>query len=257
MGKSRGTKEFWLDALRSETAAFQTTVAQDGALDLPVPSCPDWTIADLVRHAGRLCLWIGEHVARGVTSRPDVFPPSAYQITVPQDVPLVEWYAARAAELIATLDLVDPDLPAWNWAPQPKRAVFWHRRAANEFALHRWDAQMATGLAEPIEPRLAADGLTEVLDTWLASGLRHNPDAGTGMVALSATDIDEVWYVRLRPDGIALLDTDTLLDDDDLHERATAIGSASDLVLAVYGRVPFEVLQISGDASLLDGLRTG
>ena len=54
----------------------------------------------------------------------------------------------RLHELVATLDAVDPELPAWNFAPQAKKAAFWHRRMAHETAIHRWDAQMAGGLAE-------------------------------------------------------------------------------------------------------------
>ena len=53
--------------------------------------------------------------------------------------------------------------------------------------------------------------------------------------------------MRLRGDGIALLDTDTLLDDDDPHERAMASGTASDLLLALWGRVAFDVLETAGD----------
>jgi hypothetical protein len=116
---------------------------------------------------------------------------------------------------------------------------------------------MATGLVEPITPRLAADGITEVIDTWLPAGVHKGMRRDAGVIALEAADLDQVWYVRLRDGGVALLDTDTLLDDDDHHERVVARGTASDLLLAIYGRVPFDVLEISGDASLLDGLRTG
>ena len=78
------------------------------------------------------------------------------------------------------------------------------------------------------------------------------------MVALSATDLQQTWYVRLRPGGgIALLDTDTILDDDEHHERAVAQGTASDLQLALWGRVGFDLLMLSGEQSLFDCLRVG
>jgi hypothetical protein len=155
-------------------------------------------------------------------------------------------------------------MPAWNWAPQSKRVSFWQRRMAHETAVHRWDAQMATGQAEPIETKLAADGVAEVLDTWLPAGRRLFPPSGdsagllpTGMVALHATDIEHVWHVRLRGEGIALLDTETILDHDDPPARAVAAGSSSDLMLALYGRVGLDVLDISGDESLLMSMRVG
>jgi len=77
------------------------------------------------------------------------------------------------------------------------------------------------------------------------------------MVQLVATDAGHEWFVRLRGAGVALLDTDTWLDHDDHGTRVAARGTASDLLLALYGRVGFDVLDLSGDASLLESLRTG
>ena len=276
MSRQHGTKEFWLAGLRAEGTAFRAAVRAADVLDAQVPSCPEWTVADLVRHLGGAYAWWCSHISRGVTTPPTVTRPPAGTTppagvtpagpTVPATatVPgndagagLLDWWDARYAETLAVLDALDPDIPAWNWAPRAKKGQFWHRRAVHETAVHRWDAQVAAGLPEPIEAKLAADGVAEVLDTWLAAGRRRNPSSRPGVVALNASDVDQVWYVRLRGEGVALLDTDTLLDDDDHHERATAIGTASDLMLALYGRVPFDVLQVSGDAGLLEGLRTG
>jgi hypothetical protein len=148
-------------------------------------------------------------------------------------------------------------LPAWNWAPQAKKAAFWMRRMALETAIHRWDAQLAVGLPEPIEAHLAADGIGEVLDTWLPAGRGRGPVDLVGIVHLTATDAQASWYVRLREEGIALLDTATLLDDDEYLEKVAATGTASDVWLALMGRVPFDVLNIVGEYALLEGLRTG
>ncbi|HLL68211.1 MAG TPA: maleylpyruvate isomerase N-terminal domain-containing protein [Micromonosporaceae bacterium] len=253
MGRHHGTKDFWLASLRAEGAAFGAAVRADGVLTAQVPSCPQWTGTDLVRHVGGIYAWVSSNIARGVTTPPERRPETV-ELT---DEALLTWWDGCFAEVLRALDRVEPEQPAWNWAPQPKRAIFWHRRLAHETAVHRWDAQLAAGLPEPVEAKLAADGVSEVMDTWLASGRRHSRSARTGVVALNASDVDQVWFVRLRGEGVALLDTDTLLDDDDRHERATAIGSASDLLLALYGRVPFDVLQVSGDVALLEGLRTG
>ena len=57
---------------------------------------------------------------------------------------------------------------------------------------------------------------------------------------LLASDAGQDWYVRLRGEGVALLDTDTLLDTDEPHARVHAAGTASDLMLALYGRVGFD-----------------
>ena len=114
-----------------------------------------------------------------------------------------------------------------------------------ETAVNRWDAQMTTGVAEPIEAKLASDGVSEVLDTFLPGGHRAVTTRPSGLVALQATDVDHTWHVRLRGDGVALLDTDTLLDDDELRTRAVAVGPASDLMLALHGRIGIDVLDVT------------
>jgi uncharacterized protein (TIGR03083 family) len=253
MVKSLGNKEFWLAALRAEGPAFRAAV-EAADPDAPVPSCPEWTVRQLTVHLGTVYAWVAAHAGRGVTTPPelkfrDVPGPDA-------GADPVAWWDERYAIVLNLLDGLDPELPAWNWAPQAKKAAFWHRRMAHETAVHRWDAQFATINAEPIEPKLAADGVTEVLDSWLPAGRRHHQSDATGMVALTASDLEHEWFVRLRgAAGVALLDTDTLLDTDEHHERAVARGSASDLQLALWGRVDFDVLELAGDLRLLEALR--
>ena len=77
------------------------------------------------------------------------------------------------------------------------------------------------------------------------------------MVQLTATDAAQEWYLRLRGEGVALLDTATIFDHDDHHARVQVTGTASDLLLALWGRVSFDTLGVAGDRALLDGLRTG
>jgi uncharacterized protein (TIGR03083 family) len=255
MAKAPENKDFWLGALRAEGEAFRVAVV-DADLDTRVPSCPEWTVADLVRHLGVIYQHLAQHVVRGVTDPPEV--PIWEQPGPPDGADLVAWWDERYRGIVTLLDSLDPEQPAWNWASQSKRVAFWDRRLAHETAIHRWDAQFATINAEPIEPKLAADGIAEVLDTWLPAGRRKGPTDVAGVVGLIATDLEHEWLVRLRAGGgVALLDTDTLLDTDAHHQRAVARGSASDLLLVLYGRIDADVLDLSGDERLLDGLRVG
>lgn len=253
MTRLQGAKDFWLAGLRAEGPALRAAAAAAGP-DTPVPTCPEWTVDGLVRHVAAIYRWVGEHVTRGAIS-----PPTRRTHESPEGAPAaaVDWFDQEFAALIRLLDGLDPELPAWNWAPQAKKAVFWHRRMAHETTVHRWDAQMATGQAEPVEAKLAADGVSEVLDTWLPAGRRRGPSGLHGVAHLVATDASQEWFVRLRGDGVALLDTATLFDTDDPHPRAQATGTASDLLLALYGRVPFDVLTVAGEPTLLAALRTG
>jgi uncharacterized protein (TIGR03083 family) len=254
MARIHGTKDMWLEELRTDGEAFRAVVAEaDPAAD--VPSCPGWTISDLVSHLGGQYGWVRNHLVRGMTTMPDVPRSDAAGGPAPDDA--LTWWCEQFDSLVDTLDVLDPEMPAWNWAPQAKRAAFWHRRMAHETSVHRWDAQMAIGRAEPIAASLAADGVAEVLDTWLPAGRRAIEADATGLVALGATDVEYEWNVRLRGGGVALLDTETIFDDDEHRPGAVASGSASDLLLALWGRVGFDVLDISGDEALLNALRVG
>ncbi|MFY1689617.1 maleylpyruvate isomerase family mycothiol-dependent enzyme [Plantactinospora sp. WMMB782] len=253
MTRLHGTKDFWLGALRAEGPTFGAAVAE-APLDIRVPSCPEWTMIDLVHHLGSVYARVRGIVSRGNTERAD-------PLTVPAGLPTgpaaVEWWRQEFDQLMTVLDRVDPEAPAWNYAPQPKKAGFWHRRMAQETAVHRWDAQMAVAAGEPIEAKLAADGVGEVLDTQLPAGRRASDQPFHGVVHLIATDAGQEWYLRLRGAGVALLDTDTILDSDDHHARAQISGTASDLLLALWGRLGFDALDSAGDARLLEGLRVG
>lgn len=263
MSRTHGTKEFWLGALRPEISAFRAAAAEALESDpaIGVPSCPGWTILDLVNHMSWVYDRFLSHISRGVTSDPGLPPISdgTPETHRPPAGEAIAFFDERAQRLLQTLDALDPEMPAWNWAPQAKKVAFWQRRGALETAVHRWDAQMAIARAEPIEEKLAADGVSEVLDTWLPAGggRRKGPLDRTGVVHLLTDDTGDEWFVRLRGPGVALLDTDTILDHEGPDTRVSAVGSASDLLLSLFGRVGFDVLEIAGDESLLDTLRVG
>ena len=255
---AQGSKEFWLESLRREGNTFLANAAE-ADVTVPVPSCPGWTVLNLLHHVGGIYRYVQGHVVRGVTTRPEA---DFRDKLVNQDLPpaheAVAWLGEQLNGVHTLLNSLDQHLPAWNWAPQAKVVAFWPRRLSHETAVHRWDVQMALhGLAEPIEQRLAADGVAEVLDSWLPAGRRKGPTDRYGVVHLAATDVGQEWFIRLRGEGIALLDTATILDDTDPNEQAVAAGTASDLQLALMGRVGFDVLDVAGDESLLLALRTG
>jgi uncharacterized protein (TIGR03083 family) len=254
MNRLHATKDFWLAALRADSPALQDAVAQAGPA-AEVPSCPEWACADLVEHVTTLLHWVRETVPRGTTAGPTARPD--------RHGPRPAWEEAldelrrELTGTIETLEAVEADFPAWNWAPQSKQAAFWHRRMAHEISMHRWDAEAAAGRPTAIETKLAADGVSEVLDTWLPAGKHKGPTDLHGVVHLVASDAGHDWYVRLRGAGVALLDTATILDSDDHHARAQATGTASDLLLALMGRQRLDRLVVSGDPRLIGALRTG
>lgn len=148
----------WLSALVRDGAALGDAVRRAG-LDAAVPSCPKWTVRDLVAHTGSVYRWVGEHVVRGMAE-----PPDPLRIKNPGADPLA-WLNDGLTTLIHTLSDVDPALPAWNFSPPAaKVAAFWQRRMAHETAIHRWDAELAADAPGTFEPAFAADGVGEVLN---------------------------------------------------------------------------------------------
>jgi uncharacterized protein (TIGR03083 family) len=252
MSRLHGTKDFWIGALRTEGPAFAAAVAEAPA-ETPVLSCPGWTVADLTLHLARTYHWVHSFAGSGATTRPTGRPAD---VDLPAGATPLQLWQHGYDQLMNLFDGLDPEAPAWNWAPQPKKAGFWPRRMAHETAIHRWDAQLAIAAGEPVEAKLAADGVSEVLDTWLPAGRRRTPGQWHGVVQLTATDAAQEWYLRLRGQGVALLDTATIFDHDDHHARAQVAATASDLELALWGRVSFDTLAVTGDRTLLDGLRT-
>src|SRR5690242_14329267 len=133
--------------VRSEGEAIVSASRQ--GVDVPVPTCGDWTVADLCRHVGRVYGRIAHIVTERVTSETDFWPEPG------GDTDIVEWLAENLDDLIAALSGCEPDTPVWNWSPEPAVAAFWARRMAHESAIHRYDAQRAHGIAQPIDADLA------------------------------------------------------------------------------------------------------
>ncbi len=242
------SQDVLLTALRREGGSFRTA-ASAADLSARVPSCPEWTVRRLVGHLGRIYRWVRVVVEAGGAKPARPEPPA-------RGVDILPWFDEALEALLATLAAADPDAPAWNWAGQPPVAAFWPRRMAHETAVHRWDAQIVGGLAEPVDAELAADGVSEVLDTWLPAGKGTPSGAAEGLVRLTATDLDRTWLVRLTAQGVTLLDEGTVLDDSpDAH---TGVGAtASDLVLALWGRLTAPLLAVEGDPARFEALRVG
>jgi uncharacterized protein (TIGR03083 family) len=251
MSAPHRSKDFFLDALRQEAETFCAAVSAERFAD-PVPSCPEWTVRDLVGHLGSVYRWHASNVSRGVTTKPEGTRPGPPAV---DDDHLLRWWQESLDLVSAALEKTEEDTPAWNPFVQPDTARFWHRRVALETAVHRWDAQVSNGLADPIEAPLAVAGVDEVLDSFLPSGRRAGPTDQTGVVRLEATDAEHRWAVRIRGEGLSLLDIDSWFEAEP-DAQAAAIGTASDLLLALWGRIPVTTLTIQGRPELVSALRT-
>jgi uncharacterized protein (TIGR03083 family) len=189
---------FLLASLASEGAALAD--AANGHLERPVPSCPEWDVAQLLTHTGGVHAWAAQVVAaRGERTGPRGAPNAPEEAAA-----LLQWYRDGLAQLVEALS-VDPETPAWTFFPTaPDTVGWWLRRQALETAVHRWDAQAAAGLAAaPIPPELAAEGIDETLADFVPGALSSRPVAElTGTLHLHATDTPGEWWLDFRADGL-------------------------------------------------------
>ncbi len=218
------------DAFLNDLATDGETLAvtAEGRLDRPVPPCPEWKVADLLAHIGRVHAWSRQVVA---AAGEPVATRSAPPAPADPDE-LLRWYRDGLAQTVQALS-VDPSSPAWTFpATAPDTAGWWRRRQALETTVHRWDTQRAARLdPDPIRSELAVEGIDEYLMEILPTILERRPAAGLhGTLHVHATDIDGEWLLDL---------SDEQLSARRDHAKAdTALrGPASGLYLWLWNRV--------------------
>ncbi len=233
-----------IDALRDEGVRMAATVA----LADPgggVPSCPDWTVRDLVRHTGGVHRWATGYVTSGRTE------PSHAELdevvgTWPADADLAAWLAQGCSDLVAALVVAPDDLLCWTFLPAPSPRAMWARRQAHETAIHRVDAELALGAAVTgfVAP-FAADGVDELLRLFVprrSTMLRADPPT---TLAVRCTDIDASWLLHLDTDGVHTTSHDVA------RAACTVSGAAGDLYLALWNRAGADDLSVEGDRAVL------
>ena len=232
----------YLQALRDEGTALATAARQ--GLDPPVPACEGWTVADLVLHTGMVHRHKLEIVRGRLAEPPSPWPPPA-----PPRTELLGWYEQGLEELHTVLEDTDPETRVWTFYRPDRTAGFWRRRMAQETAVHRVDAESAHGDPRRVPAALAADGVSELVEVFLAPHADGEPVGGRGeSLHLHATDTEGEWQLRLLPAGVEVGRGHAQAD-------ATASGEASDLLLVLWGRAPADPLERSGDPALLPRVR--
>jgi uncharacterized protein (TIGR03083 family) len=227
----------YLSCLRRDAAGL--LAAADLGLDADVPSCPGWRVERLVGHVGRVYRTMAGWVRTGAAPTDVPRPPAGPAVR--------EWTAEALDALVSALSADTRTGLVRTWAgDQP--ALFWPRRMAIETAIHRWDAESAHGVAQPIDADLAVDAIDELFDVIMPV---RAADALTGegeTLHLHATDVDGEWLVTLTSGRPTV---------ERMHAKGDVAvrGPASDLLLLLWNRgdaASRERLQVFGDSGLLD-----
>ncbi len=222
-------------ALDRDSAAFVDACEVAGLTRL-VASCPGWTIADLLWHLTEVHDFWRTIVAERLSDWKSYTQPPR-----PVDEGLAGMYRRGRNALLTTLAEADPATPVWTWSDD-KTAAFVIRRMAQETAVHLWDATEAAGMVNPLEAVLASDGIDEFLGHFL-SDVTENAAAVAGSVHLHCADVSGEWTVRESDDGFVVARE---------HSKGDCAirGAASDILLALWRRVPLSRCDVVGDADV-------
>jgi uncharacterized protein (TIGR03083 family) len=220
-------------ALLNENKAFGE-VLRDADPSTPVPTCPDWTLRQLLRHVGRGHRWAAQIVDDRLLDYLD--PRTARDGKPPDDRDgAIDWLQGGAQGVVDAVERVGADTAVWTFLG-PRPAAWWIRRRLHEATVHRADAALALGQDYRLAPELAADGITEWLERVIVEAKADSPPLEPGQALhLHATDVGAGgqgdWLLRGGDGGLSLS-----------HEHADGTsnvsGPATELLLAVVRRLP-------------------
>ncbi len=241
----------FLTSIENDSKAL-TAAARKG-LDAPVPSCPGWTVRDLVLHTGRIH-WQKELIIREGAKNPD------FQVGEVED-DLIDWFSDGASKMLAAFRSADSSDPAWTWHESDKTVGFWYRRMAHETLIHRVDGELAHGGISQIDPIIAGDGIDEALTLFIA-GCPSWATIELGNSVIRLNTPNRSWFLRFgnysgeTRSGRVLSQVPAVALESELSNWDCEVsGAAAALNLWLWGRGTSTELEISGEESLAERLR--
>ena len=207
-----------------------------------VPWSDRWSVGTVARHVA------GTHhvVAEVVSGRPDADFGLFAQLTTPaKDSPeFVDWARAGTASLLEELSSVPADEECWSWYESGRSVGWWARRMALEAVVHRLDVDVALGRELSVASDVAADGIDEYLDVFVATSRAANDSPAGPTVSFECSDRSDRWWLDLSSRGQRTLSR----EPSDASVRIS--GTAEQLLWIVWGRVSASDaagVELSGD----------
>lgn len=227
------------EGLGAAVSVLRNNAAAAG-LTAPVPTCPGWTVLDLIAHTGMVHRW-----ATAVLSQTDPPAEADVQAQARSAVDVLDWLDEGLVDLLNALAGAPADLQVFFFlkdAPPSREA--WARRQCHETTMHAVDA-MAARLGRPptaaetwIRPALAADGLDELLTGFLPRKTSAVRSADPLRVVVRPTDVEQAWTLQIG--------SDPAVTARQAGESADVLltGTATALYLALWNRG--EEIEITG-----------
>ena len=196
---------------------------QPGLWSRLVPTCPAWTLEQLIRHVGLVHRTASHAITTGqaLPAGPD---------EPEHRTGLREWLHDGGRQLLTALNY-PADQTTWFFKPAGGTVLDWRRRQCMENAVHLFDAELTLGSAGSIPPALAEEGIQEVIDLAIpgmtAQGALRLPE---GTLRLVAAPSGRTWTVGTGA------------------ETSSASGPADQIFLTLWKRQAPGALTWTGDA---------
>lgn len=216
--------------------------ATSAGLEAAVPTCPEWSVRDLLAHLGMVHRWARAHVT-GDRAAQEVTTVLATETEGQGVVDPVTWLRDGAGALVVALHDAPADLQAFVFlkdAPSPRD--FWARRQCHETTVHAVDALSAALGRLPtaqeaarvgVSPALALDGIDELLTGFLPRRSSRLRSERPLRLAVRPADADLMWTVEVGEEPpVTTRHTSSSAADAD----ATFSGTSAQLYLGLWNR---------------------
>lgn len=246
------------EALQDHTERLAECARAAGS-EASVPTCPGWTVSNLVEHVGQTQHWVSEIVERRITD-PAELPTEMVELPAePQAWPA--WLSGAAARAATACSDTALEAAVFNAAGDSRTgAQFWLHSLLNEAVIHGFDAAAAAGHDHDLDADIAAELITNHLTmlaspTWAA----QRPESAAAMrgnsetLHLHATDEPSLgdageWHIERHPDGVRWQPRHGTAD-------VTVRGPAKSLLLVLTRRRPLtgghaDHVTVDGDVEL-------
>jgi len=226
----------------------------------PVPSCPEWTVDDLIWHLAEVQLFWGA-IVRDRLDDPDAADEG--KPSRPEDhAALVALFADATRPLLDALATTPPETEVWTWA-EDHSAAFVLRRQAHEALIHRLDAELVAGEVTELDAPLASDGVDEAL-TVMYGDVPAWSTFTIGDVGgrVETTDTGASWDLVFGRFAGTSPNTGKVYDDEIVSVVETLAGPAAfvlsgragDLDAWLWSRASLDALTVAGDRGAFDRL---
>ncbi|MGW7417504.1 maleylpyruvate isomerase family mycothiol-dependent enzyme [Streptomyces sp. NPDC054863] len=236
-----------------EEGALLASAAEAAGTAADVPTCPGMQVRGLLRHTGTVHRWATVHVAHGHRDmqgdggEPDL-----------DGAELLAWFREGHAALVAALRGAPANLECWTFLPAPSPLAFWARRQAHETAVHRMDAEAATGAQlTGVSPEFALDGIDELVTAFHGRGRSRVRTDRPRILRIRATDSAPARAATTGSASLAPAAVWTLHLSKDAPPRTvrtdegpadTELSGPPELLYAtLWNRLPTEAVTLTGD----------